>query len=121
MIKTKKFKAGLAAGIIALLAASATQLYAGEHEGGRAEHHIRHVLLISIDGMHELDLANCSKGISGVNAGQPYCPHLAKLGRGGVNYLQASSSKPSDSFPRLPALLTGGPPRSSQHFYALNL
>src|SRR5260370_38844226 len=117
MIKTKKFKAGLAAGIIALLAASETQLYAGEHEGGRSEHNIRHVLLISIDGMHELYLANCSKGISGVNAGQRYCPHLAKLGQSGVNYLQASSSKPSDSFPGLLALVTGGSPRSTGVFY----
>ena len=117
MIKTKQFKAGILTGILALTAASATHLYAGEHEGGREEHHIRHVLLISIDGMHELDLANCSKGISGVNAGQPYCPHLAKLSHSGVNYLQASSSKPSDSFPGLLALVTGGSSRSTGVFY----
>src|SRR5580704_11102605 len=38
---------------------------------------IRHVLLISIDGMHALDYINCSRGISGVNGGLPYCPTLA--------------------------------------------
>ena len=92
MITTKKFKASLLAGVLAL-AASAAHLYAGEHEGKRQ---IRHVLLISIDGMHALDFANCAKGISGVNGGLPYCPHLAKLATSGVNYLQASSSKPSD-------------------------
>jgi hypothetical protein len=35
---------------------------------------IKHVLLISIDGMHALDFLNCSAGISGVNGGPPYCP-----------------------------------------------
>ena len=45
---------------------------------------ISHVLLISIDGMHALDFLNCSKGISGANNGQPYCPTLAALaGTGG--------------------------------------
>ena len=117
MIKTKQFKAGILTGILALAAVSATHLYAGEHEGGREERHIRHVLLISIDGMHELDFANCAKGISGVNAGLPYCPQLAKLSHRGVNYLQASSSKPSDSFPGLLALVTGGSPRSTGVFY----
>jgi hypothetical protein len=113
MITTKKFKASLLAGVLAL-AASAAHLYAGEHEGKRQ---IRHVLLISIDGMHALDFANCAKGISGVNGGLPYCPHLAKLATSGVNYLQASSSKPSDSFPGLLALVTGGSPRSTGVFY----
>jgi hypothetical protein len=74
---------------------------------------IRHVLLISVDGMHAL----CSHGISGVNDGAPYCPRLAKLARTGVNYLDTSTSKPSDSFPGLMALATGGSPRSVGAFY----
>jgi hypothetical protein len=78
---------------------------------------IRHVLLISIDGMHALDFLNCSKGISGVNNGAPYCPRLAKLAETGVNYLDTSTSKPSDSFPGLMALMTGGSPRSVGAFY----
>ena len=73
---------------------------------------IQHVLLISIDGMHALDFINCSNGISGVNGGAPYCPRLAKLAQTGVNYLDTSTSKPSDSFPGLMALVTGGSPRS---------
>jgi hypothetical protein len=83
----------------------------------QANDHIRHVLLISIDGMHALDFINCSKGISGVNNGLPYCPRLAQLGQTGVNYLDTSTSKPSDSFPGLMALMTGGSPRSVGAFY----
>ncbi len=81
------------------------------------EHRIRRVLLISIDGMHALDFANCSKGIGSANGGQPYCPNLEELSDTGVNYLQASSSKPSDSFPGLMAQVTGGSPRSTGIFY----
>jgi hypothetical protein len=78
---------------------------------------IKHVLLISIDGMHALDFINCASGISGVNRGAPYCPNLAKLAETGVNYLGASTSQPSDSFPGLMALMTGGSPRSVGAFY----
>ena len=70
---------------------------------------IRHVLLISIDGMHALDYENC------VNGG--YCPNLADLGKHGVNYTRTSTSRPSDSFPGLMALVTGGTPRSVGAFY----
>ena len=45
---------------------------------------IQHVLLISVDGMHAVDFLNCSKGLAGVNGGQPYCPNLAELGETGV-------------------------------------
>ncbi len=82
--------------------------------------HIKHVLLISIDGMHSLDFANCANGISGVNGGQPYCPHLASLAQTGINYLYALTPRPSDSFPGLTALITGGTPRSAGLFYDVN-
>jgi hypothetical protein len=78
---------------------------------------IRHVLLISIDGMHAVDFLNCSTGLPGVNGGAPYCPTLAELGANGVNYLNTSTSKPSDSFPGLMALVTGGSPRTVGAFY----
>ena len=78
---------------------------------------IQHVLLISIDGMHALDFINCAKGVSGVNNGQPYCPRLAALGQIGVNYLDTSASKPSDSFPGLMAIVTGGSSRTHGAFY----
>ncbi len=78
---------------------------------------IKHVLLISIDGMHAVDFINCSKGVSGVNGGAPYCTNLAELAETGVNYLNTSTSKPSDSFPGLMALMTGGSPRTVGAFY----
>ncbi|HEV3277867.1 MAG TPA: alkaline phosphatase family protein [Terriglobia bacterium] len=78
---------------------------------------ISHVLLISIDGMHALDFINCANGIAGANGGEPYCPNLASLKPTGLNYLYAYTSEPSDSFPGLMALVTGGSPRSVGAFY----
>src|SRR5580700_6460870 len=75
-----------------------------------AQTSVSHVLLVSIDGMHVVDYLNCSEGVAGVNGGQPYCPVLAKLGATAVNYLDTSTSRPSDSFPGLMALMTGGTP-----------
>ncbi|MGH9511731.1 MAG: alkaline phosphatase family protein [Terriglobales bacterium] len=75
---------------------------------------IKRVLLISIDGMHALDFANCRAGVDG---GSPYCPNLAKLAHNGVNYLQTLTPRPSDSFPGLTALVTGGLPRTTGAFY----
>ncbi len=86
-------------------------------QGFFGNQNVRHVLLISIDGMHALDFINCANGISGANGGAPYCPNLAGLTPTGVNYLDASTSKPSDSFPGLMALMTGGSPRSVGAFY----
>src|SRR5215471_4758499 len=77
----------------------------------------RRVLLISIDGMHAADFANCMTGLPGVNGGQPYCPALAALAEHGLNYPQASASKPSDSFPGILAMTTGGSSRASGVYY----
>lgn len=85
--------------------------------GAAAQSNIKHVLLVSIDGMHALDFANCAKGVSSTNGGSPYCPHLAQLSKHGVNYLSASTSRPSDSFPGLTAIVTGATPRSTGAFY----
>jgi hypothetical protein len=79
--------------------------------------HIKRVLLISIDGMHAVDFANCAKGISTANNGDPYCPALASLRRNGVNYVSATASKPSDSFPGLTAIVTGGSPALTGVYY----
>ncbi|MBV9762390.1 MAG: alkaline phosphatase family protein [Acidobacteriaceae bacterium] len=78
---------------------------------------VQHVLLISIDGMHAVDFLNCSKGLTGINGGSPYCPALAELGESGVNYQNASTSKPSDSFPGLTAIVSGGSPRTFGVYY----
>ena len=78
---------------------------------------IKHVLLISVDGMHAVDFANCANGISTVNNGQPYCPALAGLSKTGINYVAANTSKPSDSFPGLTAIITGGSPALTGVYY----
>ena len=81
------------------------------------ENHITRVLLISVDGMHAVDLANCANGIGTVNNGEPYCPAMAALAKIGVNYVAASTSKPSDSFPGLTAIVTGGSPALTGVYY----
>jgi predicted AlkP superfamily pyrophosphatase or phosphodiesterase len=53
---------------LCLAAALSSQVYAQTPTGLNGN--ISHVLLISVDGMHALDFANCSAGISGVNGGQ---------------------------------------------------
>jgi len=97
---------------VALVLASAARPIANPRPGNDRDDQkprVRHVLLISIDGMHALDYANC------VAAGT--CRHLEALGETGVNYTRTSTSKPSDSFPGLMALVTGGTPKSVGAFY----
>jgi len=103
----------LAGAFATLLCVPSGPSAAGQDNGGK----IDHVLLISVDGMHAVDFLNCSKGIAGVNDGQPYCPHLAALAKTGINYVNVTSSKPSDSFPGLAALVTGGTPKTTGLYY----
>ena len=70
---------------------------------------ISRVLLISVDGLHALDLANFIKSNPQSN--------LARLSARGVTYTQASTSKPSDSFPGLMSIVTGGSPISTGLWY----
>src|ERR1700746_2545298 len=86
-----------------------------DHDNDR--NHIKRVLLISVDGMHAVDFLNCANGISGANQGEPYCPALDALAKHGVNYVAASTSKPSDSFPGLTAIITGGSPALTGVYY----
>jgi type I phosphodiesterase/nucleotide pyrophosphatase len=59
----------------------------------------KHVLLISVDGLHALDLANYV-------AANP-TSSFAALARTGIFYPNALASAPSDSFPGLVAQVTG--------------
>jgi hypothetical protein len=70
---------------------------------------ISRVLLISVDGLHALDLANFVKSNPQSN--------LARLSARGITYTQASTSKPSDSFPGLMSIVTGGSPISTGLWY----
>ena len=63
---------------------------------------VQHVLLLSIDGMHSLDLANLVKD-------RPDSA-LAKLSLHAVTYTNASTSFPSNSWPGLLSMVTGGSP-----------
>jgi hypothetical protein len=83
--------------------------YAGPGPDKDRDRDDRHVLLISIDGMHAVDYENCVAAQT--------CPNLAALGRHGVNYTRTTTSRPSDSFPGLMALVTGGTPRTVGAFY----
>ena len=70
---------------------------------------IQHVLLISVDGMHQSDL-------------DWYVAHhpdstLARLTTGGSEYTNAQTSNPSDSDPGGTALMTGGNPKSTGVYY----
>ena len=70
---------------------------------------VRHVLLVSVDGLHAVDLANYVKFHPSSTLGQ--------LSGTGVTYTNASTSKPSDSFPGLLSLVTGGSPVSTGVYY----
>ena len=105
-----KWKAGTL--VAALILSTFSNVYAAPKDGrGSDDGHsrIRHVLLISIDGMHAVDFANCVASNT--------CPTLAELGETGVTYTRTSTSRPSDSFPGLMALVTGGTPRTVGAFY----
>jgi arylsulfatase A-like enzyme len=69
----------------------------------------KHVLLISVDGLHQVDLATwISKNPTST---------LAKLAGAGVEYTAAHTTTPSDSFPGMLALVTGGTPKSTGVYY----
>jgi predicted AlkP superfamily pyrophosphatase or phosphodiesterase len=70
---------------------------------------IKHVLLISVDGLHALDVANYV-------AAHPHSA-LAELAGHGITYSSARTPANSDSFPGLLALITGGSPVSHGLFY----
>jgi len=72
-------------------------------------HQAKHVLLISVDGMHALDLANYVQAHPNST--------LAQLSAHGKTYTNATTSQPSDSFPGLTALVTGGSPITTGFWY----
>ena len=102
---------------IALTASLGVDAAAQGQKRQKNSNNFQRVLLVSIDGMHAVDYINCSQGVSGVNNGQPYCPNLAALGQTGVNYLDTSTSRPSDSFPGLTTIISGATPRLHGAFY----
>jgi hypothetical protein len=96
-----------AAGLIALSAtvAPASTPAEAHHRQQRA----RHVLLLSVDGMHQADLERYVRA-------HP-ASALAALARGGREFSAARTPVPSDSFPGLVAQVTGGNPASTGIYY----
>src|SRR5579863_4592525 len=88
---------GTALGGTALASSSATARPSqpGHHHAQR----IRHVLLISVDGMHQSDL-------EWYIAHHPHS-ELARLATGGAEYVHAQTADPSDSDPGGTAIMTG--------------
>ncbi len=70
---------------------------------------IERILLLDVDGLHESDMTRWV-------AAHPDSAFAALRGHG-VAFSNASSSKPSDSFPGLLAQLTGGSPKSTGVYY----
>jgi Type I phosphodiesterase / nucleotide pyrophosphatase len=105
-----KLQVGLTAAFL-LMGSTAGSLYAGPQQGdsSKSSVNVQHVLLISVDGLHALDLANY------VNSHQDST--LAALSRNGITYTNASTSSPSDSFPGLATLVTGGSPITAGLWY----
>ena len=69
----------------------------------------QHVLVVSVDGMHAIDLANYIQAHPDSN--------FAKLAQRGIIYPNAFTTAPSDSFPGMLAQFTGGSPKTAGLFY----
>ncbi len=85
----------------------------GHGHGGKGGAHspqsIQHVLLLSVNGMHQADL----EWYVSTHPGST----LAQLAGGGVEYTGAQTPIPSDSFPGMVAQATGGDPRVTGIYY----
>jgi hypothetical protein len=108
MVKTafRRFMAGLGGlGLLAIGIALAAAAASGTPGPG----HVRHVLLVSVDGLHQSDLAWYVQTHPGST--------LAALAARGVDYSNASTPFPSDSFPGMVGQVTGGNPSTTGIYY----
>src|ERR1700746_2262075 len=94
---------GLAAGILSALPAIAG------NDNVNTNVKVDHVLLISVDGLHQSDLAWYVRAFPKST--------LASLVAQGIDYSNASTPFPSDSFPGMVAQVTGGNPLSTGIYY----
>ena len=98
----------VALGCAALASATTASASPGQ-AGNRPGSGIRHVLLISVDGLHQQDLAWYVKTYPN--------SALAGLYDRGIEYSSAMTPFPSDSFPGLMAQVTGGDPKVTGVYY----
>jgi len=99
--------AGTAMAIGVALTAGATR--ADLEHGAHHQHVVKHVLLISVDGLHQSD-------VDWYVSKRPRS-ELAKLVAGGADYTEAQTPIPSDSFPGMTAQVTGGNPHTAGLYY----
>jgi hypothetical protein len=90
------------------LAMSLSTVTAQAHGLGQAGD-IKHVLLISVDGLHALDVARYVDSHPNST--------MTQLATHGITYSNARTPANSDSFPGLLALVTGGSPVTGDLFY----
>src|ERR1700742_955145 len=90
------------------LASSAATARPGQ-PGGQYGRGIQHVLLISVDGMHQSDLQWYVARHPG--------SAMARLAGGGTEYTAAQTPDPSDSDPAGTALIDGGDPKVTGIYY----
>jgi type I phosphodiesterase/nucleotide pyrophosphatase len=102
-------KTRTALGAAVVIAAGLTAATAIPATAGSAQDGVRHVLLISVDGLHQQDLT--------WYVGHHPTSVLAGLVRRGVDYTNASTPVPSDSFPGMVAQVTGGNPATTGVYY----
>src|SRR6516164_4459210 len=95
--------------VLCLTALASLSAFAGAPDKKHSDASIQHVLLISVDGMHSLDLANYI-------ASHPNSA-MAELASHAVMYTDANTPQLSDSFPGILALVTGGSPVTTGLFY----
>ena len=69
----------------------------------------QHVLLLSVDGLHQADIADPNL--------QPDLTNIISLQNQGVSYSNASTTKPSDSFPGALSYLIGAGPGTTGVYY----
>jgi Type I phosphodiesterase / nucleotide pyrophosphatase len=93
----------------AILACGVTVVRADDGRHSQVGHGYKHVLLISVDGMHSIDLKRWTESHPGGN--------FAKLVDNGVVYPNAYTTAPSDSYPGMLAQVTGGTPKTGGLFY----
>src|SRR5262252_5161609 len=94
---------------LALALAVAATLATATVIADEGHHHATHVILISVDGLHQADLD--------FYVGSHPNSTLAKLVNEGSSYVNARTPFPSDSFPGLAAQVTGGNPKSTGVYY----
>lgn len=70
---------------------------------------VKHVLIISVDGLHAVDVEQFIQTHDD--------SALAEIVKHSVRYTTAATSRPSDSFPGVLSILTGGSPASADVFY----